>query len=262
MKKKSSIRLIRNATLVLNYGGKEFLIDPMLAEKEAYPGFEGTFNSHLRIPFVDLPVEVGTLLNPDAVIVTHLHADHWDEAAAKLLPKNKVIFSQNEEDAEIIRSGGFTDVRVMEKNNIWNDVSFEKTHCQHGSDEAYAHPQMAQILGKSSGIFFNNPEEKSIYIVGDTVWIEEVEDNLKRFRPDIVVVNTGLAQVNGFGPIIFGKEDVLRIHKILPEATIIPVHMEAVNHCVLSREELRQFAAEQQMIANVIIPFDGELIEF
>ena len=29
---------VRNATLVLHYAGKKFLIDPMLAEKEAWPG--------------------------------------------------------------------------------------------------------------------------------------------------------------------------------------------------------------------------------
>ena len=39
---------IRNATTKINYAGKTFLVDPLLAEKGAYPGFEGTFRSHLR----------------------------------------------------------------------------------------------------------------------------------------------------------------------------------------------------------------------
>lgn len=30
---------IRNATLIVEYGGKTFLIDPMLAEKGTYPPF-------------------------------------------------------------------------------------------------------------------------------------------------------------------------------------------------------------------------------
>lgn len=39
------IQQIRNATLIIEYAGTRFLIDPLLAEKGAYPGFEGTANS-------------------------------------------------------------------------------------------------------------------------------------------------------------------------------------------------------------------------
>lgn len=45
---------IRNATLLLDYAGKKFLIDPMLAEKEAWPGFAGNARPHLRNPMVEL----------------------------------------------------------------------------------------------------------------------------------------------------------------------------------------------------------------
>ena len=31
---------VRNATLRLDFGGVRFLVDPMLAEQGAYPGFE------------------------------------------------------------------------------------------------------------------------------------------------------------------------------------------------------------------------------
>ena len=37
METKTSIQLIRNATLVFNYAGKKILIDPMLAKKGIYP---------------------------------------------------------------------------------------------------------------------------------------------------------------------------------------------------------------------------------
>ena len=47
------VQQVRNATLIIEYAGKRFLVDPMAAEKEAYPGFEGTATSHLRNPLVD-----------------------------------------------------------------------------------------------------------------------------------------------------------------------------------------------------------------
>ena len=36
---------IRNATIKLDYDGTTFLVDPMLAAKNAYPGFADTLNS-------------------------------------------------------------------------------------------------------------------------------------------------------------------------------------------------------------------------
>jgi L-ascorbate metabolism protein UlaG (beta-lactamase superfamily) len=101
------IKQVRNATLIIEYAGKKFLIDPFLAEKGAYPGFEGTANSHLRNPLVDLTVPLDEILNVDAVIVTHLHPDHWDEAAKALVPKDIPIFAQNEQDAAAIQAVGF-----------------------------------------------------------------------------------------------------------------------------------------------------------
>jgi L-ascorbate metabolism protein UlaG (beta-lactamase superfamily) len=78
-----NITQIRNATLLVEYAGKTLLIDPLLAERGAYPGFAGTANSHLANPLVDLPVPLATLLAADAVLVTHLHLDHWDETARR-----------------------------------------------------------------------------------------------------------------------------------------------------------------------------------
>ncbi len=52
------ITQVRNATLLLDYAGTRFLIDPMLSAKGAFPGFEGTANSQLRNPLVELPLPI------------------------------------------------------------------------------------------------------------------------------------------------------------------------------------------------------------
>jgi L-ascorbate metabolism protein UlaG (beta-lactamase superfamily) len=171
MAEKTSIQLIRNATVVFNYAGKRFLIDPMLSEKEAYSSFPGTPNSHLRNPLTPLPVPAESLSNADAIIVTHLHADHWDKIAKEVLPKNKPLFSQNEDDANVIRAAGFTDVRVFSEGATFDNVSFQKTECQHGPDALYAIPEMAARMGKVSGLYFNQPGERSVYFAADTIWI-------------------------------------------------------------------------------------------
>ena len=68
------ITQVRNATLLLDYAGTRFLIDPMLSAKGAFPGFEGTANSQLRNPLVELPLSIDELVDVDAVIVTAVFA--------------------------------------------------------------------------------------------------------------------------------------------------------------------------------------------
>lgn len=261
MSTKSRFQLIRNATVVFHYAGKKFLIDPMFSSKGTFPGFPGTVNSHLNNPLVDLPVSSESLTDADAVIVTHLHIDHWDEAAVKALPKDKVIFAQNQDDALAIKNAGFKDVHILNEDSSFENVSFQKTDCQHGTDQAYAIPELASTLGQASGLFFSHQGEKSVYFVGDSIWIDAVESNLIELQPEVIVLNVGFAGVEGLGPVIMGKDDVLKAHEICPQAIIIAMHMETLNHCILSRKELKEFVEEKGISNKVIIPADGEIID-
>ena len=45
------------------------------------------------------------------------------------------------------------------------------------------------------GVILQSDGEKTIYIVGDTIWINDVEQVMHKYQPDIVILNTGYAQV-------------------------------------------------------------------
>jgi hypothetical protein len=70
--------------------------------------------------------------------------------------------------------------------------------------------------------------------------------------------------VLGFeGSIIMGKEDVERAYRFAPQATVIASHLEAVNHGMLTRKELRAFIAEKGLDPErVRVPEDGERYHF
>ncbi|WP_272011192.1 MBL fold metallo-hydrolase [Roseovarius sp. ZX-A-9] len=229
---RSKITQIRNATLRIDYGGVRFLVDPMLADRHSFPGFPGTANSEQHNPMVHLPLPIADIVDVDAVIVTHLHEDHWDQAARDALPKDLPVFAQNDADAEVIRGQGFTDVRVLSENSEFDGVRLIKTAGRHGTQAHYE--VMAELLGDVCGVVFNHPEEKTIYLAGDTIWNENVDAVLSAHAPEIAILNAGYAMVQGIdGGIIMGTEDVLRVHQAAPEARLIASHMEAINHCVL-----------------------------
>ena len=258
-----SYQHIRNATAKIEMAGSTFLVDPYLAPKGSYAGFEGTVNSQKRNPLIDMKEPVEKVLEGvDAVIVTHTHADHWDEYAQKVLPKTLPIFVQNAGDARIIRSQGFKDVRVLGKNTEFNQVKLSKTGGQHGTDQMYAIPQLAELAGEAMGVVMQADGEKTLYIVGDTIWNEEVDFALNRYKPEVIVMNTGYAQLQGFSDsIIMGKADVAKARQAAPKADIITVHMDAVNHAAVTSDEMRKFVKENKL-SKVAVPREGEVLKY
>lgn len=258
-----SYQHIRNATAKIEMAGSTFLVDPYLAPKGSYAGFEGTINSQKRNPLIDMKEPVEKVLEGvDAVIVTHTHADHWDEYAQKVLPKTLPIFVQNAGDARIIRSQGFKDVRVVGKNTEFNQVKLSKTGGQHGTDQMYAIPQLAELAGEAMGVVMQADGEKTLYIVGDTIWNEEVDFALNRYKPEVIVMNTGYAQLQGFSDsIIMGKADVAKARQAAPKADIITVHMDAVNHAAVTSDEMRKFVKENKL-SKVAVPREGEVLKY
>ena len=257
----SEVTQIRNATVKINYGGKVFLVDPMFAPKDSYKGFEGTLNSHLNWPRVELPFSINEILKDvDAVIITHTHLDHLDETAIKAIPKDILMFSQDEKDKAYLEKSGFKNVKIMTKNSSIGDVKLSITGGLHGSQELVF--KYKELLGKVSGVVFSAKNEKTIYLAGDTVFNKDVEDVIKNYNPEIIILNSGDAQLGDGSSILMTKEEVLATHKVAPKAKIIAVHMEAVNHSALSRDELKEYSKQKGMEDFVFIPKDGESLQF
>lgn len=76
---------------------------------------------------------------------------------------------------------------------------------------------------------------------------------LDEFEPDMVVLNGGEAQFEQGEPITMGVEDINAVRDAT-DATVAVVHREAINHCLLSRDEL------WSETEDVLVPEDGEQI--
>jgi L-ascorbate metabolism protein UlaG (beta-lactamase superfamily) len=233
------LTLVRNATLIIELAGKRILVDPMLDEAGARPPVEGSLNQ-VANPTVPLPFPAEEVVSGiDAVLVTHRHRDHLDGRAEELLPRDVPIFCQPE-DEEALRVLG-VDVQPVAETVEWDELRITRTPARHGSG------RMAELLAPVSGFVLDD-----VYLAGDTVWYEGVEETIERHRPRVAIVNAGGAEFAEGGLIVMGIDDVREVVERV--TVVVAVHMEALNHCFLSRAALRA------ALPTVLVPEDGETV--
>jgi len=255
-KNKSTIRLLRHATLLIEINGKTILVDPMLSPKDKLDPVQNCGND-IKFPMVDLPIsnaELSQILSQvDVVIVTHLHRDHWDITAQNLIDKNKLIFCQPN-DQDNIRGQGFKNVQSISTSYNWKGINIIRTNGKHGTGE------IGKKMGEVSGFVIDHPGE-SLYLAGDTIWCADVEKALLTYKPKVTILNTGGARFLTGDPITMTPGDVVNVHEKLSQTKIIAVHMDTVNHCFIKRTDLLQALTEKGLESIVLIPDDGEVIE-
>ena len=54
------------------------------------------------------------------------------------------------------------------------------------------------------------------------------------------------------------QEDVKKMVMKMPKSKIITVHMDAINHCTVSRKNMHDFVKLHQYENNVWIPYEGD----
>jgi L-ascorbate metabolism protein UlaG (beta-lactamase superfamily) len=244
------LRLIRHATLLVKLAGRCVLVDPMLDPARARPPIPDTPNPQPN-PLCELPEPAAVVVRGlDAVIVTHLHQDHLDPTAIALLPKQVPVFCQPE-DAETLSAHGFADVRPVDDAIDWDGIRIVRTRARHGTGS------IGELMAPASGFVLAAEGEPALYLAGDSIWCDDVRDALDEHRPAAVVVNAGGARFLEGDPIVMTADDVVAVARHAPGVRIVAVHMDAINHCLLTRADLHQRVHEEQLHDRVTVPENG-----
>jgi L-ascorbate metabolism protein UlaG (beta-lactamase superfamily) len=248
------LRLVRHATLILEYHGHRIIVDPMLDDVGARPPIQNSPNPR-KNPLVSLPMPAEEVVQRvEAVLVTHTHSDHWDGAAARLLPKDVPLFGQIEDEAKF-RAQAFTRVQSVTSSATWNGIEIIRTGGQHGRGE------IAKAMAPVSGFILRATGEPTLYIAGDTIWCDEVQRAIGQHKPAVIVVNTGAAQFLEGDPITMTADDLITTCKTAASARLVAVHMESINHCLLTRDDLAFQLEAARVSDRVAIPLDGAWVE-
>jgi L-ascorbate metabolism protein UlaG (beta-lactamase superfamily) len=240
--------------LIISVNNTRILVDPVLGEIASIAPIQSVPNQNNN-PLVELPIDIETIIDCDAVLITHTHKDHFDDTAAKLLPKTIPIFCQLQDELKL-QSYGFTNVQPITDTYIWNNISFNRTNGKHG------HGIIAMKMAPVSGFVISFQAEPTIYIAGDTIWCRQVKKSIEKFKPDVVVCNCGGAQFRYGKPITMATDDIHKLCRYYSNINIIAVHMDAWNHCRLSRKDLKDYISANNITSNVFIPQDGESLSF
>lgn len=233
-----TVTYIGGPTILVEFGGLRLLTDPTFdAGGGDYPTGPVTLRK-LSGPVVSPE----SLVPIDFVLLSHdHHADNLDRSGREFLKSAKKVFT-TEEGAERLggNAAGLKD---------WQTV--DVTAPEGGSLRITATPARHGPVGMDHGpvcgfvLALSETPESAIYISGDTVWYEGVEEVAKRFPVRAAILHLGAARVPEAGNfhLTMTADEGVEAARAFSEAEIIPVHFEGWAHFSEGKEDiLRAFA--------------------
>lgn len=249
----TKVSYIGTATALLEIGGLRLLTDP---------AFDPA-NTTYTMPAYSLhkyhaPTITADELGPiDYVLLSHdHHLDNLDHAGMQLLTKVKGVITtpvgagrlhnRDPRPGEGPAPAGINAIAL----DTWKTLelpseggrtlTITSTPCRHGPVGGDRGPVTGFVLN------FKGEEKNGIYITGDTVWYEGVEEVGKKFDIGLILLFIGAARLAAIGPanITMTVGESIKAARLFDHADIIPLHFEGWEHFTEGREEIiRQYTA-------------------
>ena len=248
------IHQIRNATIVLEFQREVLLVDPMLGRQGSLPPFRLLTSERLRNPLCELPSQFEALkARVTAALISHCqrgHVDHLDPAGIAFLKERRIPTYVSERDFRFLQKKGL-EVVALDSALPFFGGEVRLVPARHGRGF------VSTFMEHGSGFLLRLPGEPSLYLMGDTVLTPEVEALILAEQPDYIVAHCGCAQLDVGQPILMSAAEILRLFE-LSEGVIIANHMDALDHCTISRADLGRLLREEELESRAIVLADGE----
>ena len=225
---------IGTATLLLEIGSIRLLTDPAFDPPGGSYNFGyGTSSTKLTAPAIK-PEDIGKI---DAVLLSHdHHEDNLDRAGRALLPlAGKVITTSAGAKRLGNNAIGLKPWQSRTVQSGGAEIKVTAVPAHHGSLGSHI------IVGETTGFVleWTGQQHGALYISGDTVWFDGINEIAQRFNIGTAILHIGMASFPITGPIrfTFNAREAVRAVKALKPRMVIPVHYEGWKHFLEPKAE-------------------------
>lgn len=220
---------IGGPTALLEVDGLRLLTDPTFDPGGTnYP--TAAYTLHKTQP----PAVATDALGPiDAVLLSHdHHYDNLDTAGRALLTRAGAVYT-TVTGAERLGAHA-TGLAPWDEVRLRATVRLTATPGRHGPAGGDRGPVIGFLLTLVHGL--------TVYVSGDTVWYEGVEEVGRRARVDVAFLNLGAAKVAvaGPAPLTFTAAEAVALARAWPATRIVPLHFEGWGHFTEGTAEVRE----------------------
>ncbi|SFQ47223.1 L-ascorbate metabolism protein UlaG, beta-lactamase superfamily [Actinomadura madurae] len=238
-----TMQFVGNATMLLRCGPFTLLTDPNFLHRgqRAYLGF-GLTTRRLTEP----AVRIGDLPQLDAVVLSHLHGDHWDRVARAKLDRGLPIVTTPHAARRLQGWHRFrhaVGLRTWESHTLVKDgallriTSMPGRHAP-GPVQYMLPPVMGSLLefGPATG-----DVQFRLYITGDTLMFDGIEQIARRHRDiHVAVLHLGGTRLPGGLLVTMDAVQGADLIETIRPATAVPVHYEDYTVMTSSLEDFRR----------------------
>jgi L-ascorbate metabolism protein UlaG (beta-lactamase superfamily) len=224
---KVSFTQIDTACMVININGFVIVTDPAFdTEGTVYEGPRTLYKT--GSPRLQ-PEDIGPV---DLVLLSHdQHKDNLDNAGREFIKTVKQVISTPGAVERLVQNN-VTGLNEWESITIATDkvpgLRITATPCQHAPTQ-----EQTKISGHVIGFMIEwEGQQGALYVSGDTVYFDGIEEIAKRFKVHTAVLHVGKAgfpEIN-YMPVTFTAEMAIQTARLMNVMKFIPTHFEGWKH--------------------------------
>jgi L-ascorbate metabolism protein UlaG (beta-lactamase superfamily) len=224
----ASLTFVGTATAVLRLGGFTLLTDPNFVRKGQRVHLGYGLTSKRR---TDPALTPAQLPRYDALVLSHLHGDHFDRVARRELPRQPPVVT-TERAAETLRKWGFAGATGLDHWAVWETVRgrdrlrITAVPGQHGPAGVHRllPPVIGTVLDLERYAIDGWRRALRLYVTGDTLNVPRLHEVTERFPDvDVLVAHLGGTRVLGVLVTMDGRQGTDLVERVRPRS-VVPVH--------------------------------------
>lgn len=264
-----TVTFIGNATTLISAGGITVLTDPNFLHQgqHAYLGY-GLLSKRRHPP----ALSIDELPPIDAIVLSHMHGDHWDRVAQRDLDHALPVVTTPHAAKRLIRRGfaAANGLSTWDSSDIVRGSTRLRITALPGRHaptwtQRLLPPVMGSMLdfGPADG-----PFQRRLYISGDTLFIEELNEIPVRFQAiEAGIVHLGGTRLPAGGRLPFGLTVTMdgvqgaAAVAALDLPRMIPVHFDDYGVFASPLSEFREEMKRRRMEDRIIEIGRGETVQ-